>query len=345
LKLCFISQDIAGSNIFEIIARDAPRKFVSCTHLAFGKPGALDEQEVLKDVRFARATFLGMSSNEKLSRLEIEAGLAAYAAGQTVYLFADLPTSVCRPFYKKAFSNKAVQVLIPTEDVRALARRTFPKAKIHAVGNPWWESFCFSGADAGKMKNKLGLSSDETFVLCAGTKSPMVNFPLFNDAILALQGLGMTSKIKIVLCLHGGDILEPRYYSEFAEFGRAIICPPGIASTDLVRECELVIQCASTTGVAAAYAGKPVIDYIQPLARSRLRVNGAYPWFLSKQGASFETGTLGDLKKITRLLLDRNSILFRTGLLMQEKHFPKIERKGEVLKNIFTIIDSNTPAL
>lgn len=329
---------IAFEKLFDKLAKEEARV---TTYLDHGNVSHYSFTEISEIRKYADVVLCGMSSSKQLASPEIIAAHEAGRANIPFGFYADTFGCAGRSWFE-ALCDSASFVFVINQREAEGAKLQFPNAEIVVSGNPEWEEFCFPKYSREQVRDRLKVREDEIFVLSPGHKSPVITAFLWGSVVEALVLSGMDHrKWRLFLSPHPGDQYAPAVYNDFINYCSLSVCvvPNDVMTTvDMIPGCDIFINSASTTGIAAHFQRKQVIDYFGEVALSRNEtVFGTRIWEPCKMGASIDVyGNIQELSRTINLFIneptDYVKILKKKILAEQEKHFPLITERGTAVR-------------
>ena len=242
-----------------------------------GKPLAKTAEEIIFASSHASIVLLGMSSSDELARFEIMAGEAAKIATVPYGFYGDCPRCWARAragaWFEHLASGAACYLGVTREDADA-AREVFQNAKCVGVGNPLHEEMAFPRFTREEVRSKLGIASEEKFVLSPGGKFAGVNMAQWAIVMEALSFLAKNGgRFQLILATHPGDRTpyaidvatrkELKLYEELISFSPVparIVSKDVLATSDMVSGADIIVEFGTSIGIAGAYQNIPVVS-------------------------------------------------------------------------------------
>ncbi len=288
-RVLLVAQDFAPQKAFHPFLADALGEKGLQVQLVLGGKGPPTTGQILgaiSAVRDCDILVCGMSSSSELATAEIAAAEEAVAGGIPFGFYADTFGVVNRPwFMSKALQGLASFVFVVNQEEARNAKTLFPNVDIVVSGNPEWEEFAFPEKTREEVRTELKVILREHLILCPGGKSLAVNILHFGAVIGAVRQL--VGQKRVILSLHPKDPNPVELYKELVELSSVPLQVAETSTLDILPGVDLVVQSASTIGVAAAIQRIPVIDFFSEIALARMeKVTGAREWKLCQKGVS-----------------------------------------------------------
>ena len=181
--------------------------YVTRSFFGDGKPIAASLDEIAEAARYAKLTWVGMSSSSELAQPEVVAARSAIMAGNKLALYADIESCQNRDWFEE-FREKADLLFVLTEREKENASCLYGRnVTILATGNPTHEEFAFPELSREQVRDCLGIADNETLLLALGTKSIPITCFLVMGILEAIHNSGMMEPRKYVIAVftHPGD--------------------------------------------------------------------------------------------------------------------------------------------
>ncbi|MBI4122659.1 MAG: hypothetical protein HY462_01540 [Parcubacteria group bacterium] len=249
------------------------------------------------------AALCGMSSSAELAAFELAAAGWAYSLRKPVALFADLPSSVGRPFFEE-FRAIAAMLFVPNEAAATYGRKLFPATEVVISGNPRLEEFFTPKLTRAEARAKLGIPNEAVMVLVPGGKDLHVNRLHFTGAIEAAAKLNRMAVV--VIAIHPGDKNGRAIYEDLASDCVRLAEKKDISADDAVAGADIIVSSASTVGITGACQRKPVVNFFTEPALKRLEsATGSRSWPGVDDGTELQViEDTGELAQVMAELLD-----------------------------------------
>src|SRR3989344_292805 len=171
MTVTLIGRDAAPSKAFGRVAEELEKRDVECAaFLGGGKPITASNEQILANIKVSNFVMIGMSSSSELAKEEVLAATAASALGIPLGFYSDTFGSYQRPWFQE-FRAKASLLLVLNEQEKVAAQELYPNAEVAVAGNHEWEDACFPRLSREEVREKLGVTEDETLVFLPGHKS------------------------------------------------------------------------------------------------------------------------------------------------------------------------------
>lgn len=360
MKVCMVARDAAPSRAFVRFKTELERRgHEVCGFLGDGKPLSVSLDEIGNKVEDMDIAVIGMSSSEELAEPELAALAAAHTCDVSFGFYLDTANCHNREWFGE-YRNQARFFFAVNEREQKKVAAAYPEALVVATGNPLREDAFFPKFTHNQVREKLGVTKEETLVLAPGGKSPVVNILVWGALLEALARVP-NRMIRVALTCHPGDrtpfaidpaVVQDVYgegiekaqlnlYGDLVKFAPKSAIPMKvgfvlksvISTDDMVPGADLIVEFASTIGINAAAQRKPVVSIDTAIGMQRLFSASKTPNTESVElglAASCRAGNSeGMVNCIANLLVPNGFAPYRAK---QEEECPTPAKQGEAVK-------------
>ncbi len=261
MKYTFVACDVSPTNAFVALASQLDAEGHEVKGVS-GKDGSTKLQ-VMDYISGADFLIVGMSSTEELAASELLALNQARAKGVRYGFFSDMRGCWRGREYFHTFYADASLLFVTRPDEAEEAQKSFPNAKVIAVGHPSRESDMMPTTTRDEVRSKLGIAHDTIVLLCAGVKKPEFNLTLLKAAQNVAIALRSQRTVRVVFSPHPKDETSQEQYRDVFDHGVSIFADPKEwKSVNLLPGADMLLNTMTSLFYEASSLRIPNVCYM-----------------------------------------------------------------------------------